>query len=216
MTHGCGWNVLLSSCRYHSLCRLPDLHPPQEGHLKWHQRSEKRSLWILFRPGLDLRPSPLHQRLLVRAPAQAAVREVQLTLIQLTAVLVQGNENEHTALKVSFFGLLPHPPKRATVRQENSVTSVVFLPVRLYLVLSPDQAWNKVIAAQTLMSALMSYIDSVLAPPAALRRRALHIGLSWFNAVQQGVPLSSCNYSSFIVRIVNFCFLCFPGEKCHL
>lgn len=175
-----GWehlecNLQLFSCRFHSLCRLPHLHPPPEGHLKWYQRSEERALWLLLRPGVDLRPSPPHQRLLVRAPAQEAVRAVQPPRpIQLTMALVWQTENEWMALKISFFGLLPDPPKRAPVRglTQDIPSPLWYFCLWDFIVLScrhqspPDQEQNKVISAQT-FTGLMSYIDNVVVTPAA-------------------------------------------------
>lgn len=232
------WNVYLFSCRFHSLCRLPDLHPPQEGHLKWCQRSEEGALWLLFRAGVDLRPSPPHQRLLVRAPAQEAVRGVQPP--RLTAVPAWETENEWTnewmngseSLILRFTSRPSQMCKSQRTDAGHSATAVVFLSVRLYcfVITPPDQEWNEVLPAQA-FTGLMSDTDRVLVPQQY--NASLHSGSALCIAVprllrcpdgalvQQGVLLTSCSYSSSIVCIVNSCFLCFmpilfAGEKYSL
>lgn len=71
---------MCSSCRYHSLRRLPHLHLPQKGDLTWLQRSEQRPLRLLFHPGMAVCPSPSDECSPLHPPAQEAVRMKNLLL----------------------------------------------------------------------------------------------------------------------------------------
>lgn len=72
----CHVNVsLCRPSRLRRLCSLPHLHLPQKGNPRWLKRSEQRTLWLLFHPGVGVRPSAPGQLCPLCPPAQKAVSQ---------------------------------------------------------------------------------------------------------------------------------------------